>query len=341
MSAAEKQPYLDELADSKRRKDVVALVEFVAANDTTARTPWGLGDNQWPIRKDIVSDKFSEWSNMEDTKGDVGILRWVHKQMEALVGKMVNAKSAASAATWQYLTRYYQANKASVATLPCWQLVQGMCVNDDAHRLPYVLGIVRLLNVFSKGVPKADEGKPLLRLSCEDFVMFVHQGKIGRSPQKQTYIAQRILDDDKAPLDIDYMLIYARVDGELPLRLIVGTVQGHDHFNGYFSEATNWELATRLSRYSDSWVLHRLKYACLDAERSAVCEDGMELVGDSKDYISSDVPGGCGSDEMTDAFRAMTENVARPPPASSASSSSHGENIIIFIYIIYAYNNIT
>ena len=253
-----------------------------------------------------------------------GVNGYVYEAVKTLLGKMVDSKSVAAATTWQRLTEYFQSNRKTILTSPCWEMVLGMCVNDDSHKLPYVLGVIRCLNVFTKRVPKANEGHPLIRFSSEDYVMFVHQGKVVRSPQRQTYIVQEIEDDDKTPVNDDYLSIYRRADGELPLILTMGEVREHPTFTGYFKIATNWEIAGKLCDYNSNWVVHGLKYTCLDAERTALSSEGLELIGNTQDYVSNIVPAECGGDEMTDAFRALGEAIARPPSTTGASSSSHG-----------------
>ena len=118
----------------------------------------------------------------------------IAKDVSDLLNKHVDLKSMQNATTLARLMDYYRNNAARVNTDPCHLAHWGLCRTRDDDIAPYVMGLIKLLNVFAKSVNLADQGKELLMFSSAEHVAYAAQGKISKLPYFQAWVIVTVFE---------------------------------------------------------------------------------------------------------------------------------------------------
>ena len=182
--------------------------------------------------------------------------------------------------------------------------------------LEYVACIVRMLNKFSKSVPKKNEGEPVLMFTSSAFLVFVQQGRITRTNggERQSYVCLQVLGKVKAAAED--IAAYPLGEIALPQDVDFCDYPAEHKKAGLFVMVSATQLAGRLFRLHEdgNWRARSMQYRCRSGSIQ-VSPDVVTELGVASDFQAGatresreDV-----QDELSAAFSALPA-AAKPMP---------------------------
>ena len=189
LPAAVREEYVDRVKQTSAAKALLEMKRVLEQSDSTAaRTPWSVGDKQWPIRKSLFDAELEAWATEEmQAQGarDRRDLQRCSRCMQQDLETLVDDRYVEQCTTLNTLATYYAEHPKKCGMQACWEKHWGYCVHEDHHRKDHIGSLVEMLHQYSRSVTRAQEGRPMLRFYNDSHVLVCAQGKVSRLPYFQ------------------------------------------------------------------------------------------------------------------------------------------------------------